>query len=59
MAGDLILDTSAVVAHLCGIATVTAQMQICVDAGKTLYLPLTAWGEHFSRIPGLSLLDWR
>ncbi|HVU37779.1 MAG TPA: PIN domain-containing protein [Opitutales bacterium] len=45
MAGDLILDTSAAVAHLRGIATVTAQMQACLAAGRTLYLPLTAWGE--------------
>ena len=45
MAGDLLLDTSAVVAHLRGIATVTAQMQTCLRAGNTLYLPLTAWGE--------------
>ena len=45
MAGDLVLDTSAAVAHLRGIATVTVQMQACLDAGKTLYLPLTVWGE--------------
>lgn len=56
MAGDLILDTSAAVAHLRGIATVTAQMQACLAAGRTLYLPRD---EHFLRISGLTLLDWR
>jgi tRNA(fMet)-specific endonuclease VapC len=45
VAGDLILDTSAVVAHLRGNAAVTAPMQACLNAGKTLYLPLTAWAE--------------
>ena len=45
MAGDLVLDTSVVVAHLRGIATVTLQMQACLDAGSALYLPLTVWGE--------------
>ncbi len=97
MVGDLILDTSAAVAHLRGIAPVTAQMQACLDAGKTLYpadgtadayarikqslaavgmmipendlwiaafalehsLPLATRDEHFTRIPGLSMLDWR
>jgi tRNA(fMet)-specific endonuclease VapC len=45
MAGDVILDTSAAVAHLRGVTAVTAQMQTCLNAGKTIYLPLTAWGE--------------
>ena len=45
MTGDLILDTSAVVAHLRGVAAVTARLQTRLRAQDTLYLPLTAWGE--------------
>jgi tRNA(fMet)-specific endonuclease VapC len=43
--GDVILDTSAVVAHLRGVASVTARLQTRLRAQETLYLPLTAWGE--------------
>jgi len=43
--GSLLLDTSAAVAHLRGVAAVTARMQSCLDANEVLYLPLTAWGE--------------
>ena len=45
MTGDVILDTSAVVAHLRGVSSVTAQLQTVLRAQETLYLPLTAWGE--------------
>lgn len=45
MTGDVILDTSAAVAHLRGVAAVTARMQTLLRAQETLYLPLTAWGE--------------
>jgi tRNA(fMet)-specific endonuclease VapC len=43
--GDVILDTSAAVAHLRGVAAVTARLQTLLRAQETLYLPLTAWGE--------------
>jgi tRNA(fMet)-specific endonuclease VapC len=43
--GDVILDTSAAVAHLRGVAAVTARLQAVLRAQQTLYLPLTAWGE--------------
>lgn len=45
MTGDVILDTSAAVAHLRGVAAVTARLQTLLRAQETLYLPLTAWGE--------------
>jgi tRNA(fMet)-specific endonuclease VapC len=43
--GDVILDTSAAVAHLRGVAAVTARLQTLLRAQETVYLPLTAWGE--------------
>jgi predicted nucleic acid-binding protein len=43
--GDLILDTSAVVAHLRGKPEATAPMRRALEEDRTLYLPLTAWGE--------------
>jgi predicted nucleic acid-binding protein len=43
--GDVILDTSVVVAHLRGVSSVTARLQAVLRAQETLYLPLTAWGE--------------
>ncbi len=45
MTGDVILDTSAAVAHLRGVAAVTARLQTLLRAQETVYLPLTAWGE--------------
>ena len=45
MTGDIVLDTSAVVAHLRGVASVTAQLRAKLRAQETVYLPLTAWGE--------------
>ena len=45
MTGDIVLDTSAVVAHLRGVATVTAKLQAALQGQGTLHLPLTAWGE--------------
>ena len=45
MTGDVILDTSAAVAHLRGVAAVTTRLQTLLRAQETLYLPLTAWGE--------------
>jgi tRNA(fMet)-specific endonuclease VapC len=41
----VILDTSAAVAHLRGVAAVTARLQTLLRAQETVYLPLTAWGE--------------
>jgi predicted nucleic acid-binding protein len=43
--GDILFDTSAAVAHLRGVASVTARLQAALSAQQTLYLPLTAWGE--------------
>jgi tRNA(fMet)-specific endonuclease VapC len=43
--GDLILDTSAVVAHLRGKPEATAHLRRALAEDRTLYLPLTAWGE--------------
>jgi tRNA(fMet)-specific endonuclease VapC len=43
--GDAILDTSAAVAHLRGVAAVTARLRAKLAAQETVYLPLTAWGE--------------
>ena len=45
MTGDVILDTSAVVAHLRGKPGATERLQNALQAGQTLYLPLIAWGE--------------
>jgi len=43
--GDVVLDTSAAVAHLRGVAAAKARLQAGLQAEATLYLPLTAWGE--------------
>lgn len=45
MTGDVILDTSAAVAHLRGVTAVTTRLQTLLRAQETIYLPLTAWGE--------------
>lgn len=45
MTGDAVLDTSAAVAHLRGVAAVTARLHAKLRAQETIYLPLTAWGE--------------
>ena len=42
---DAVLDTSAAVAHLRGVAAVTARLHAKLRAQETIYLPLTAWGE--------------
>lgn len=42
---DAVLDTSAAVAHLRGVAAITAQLHAKLRAQETIYLPLTAWGE--------------
>ena len=45
MTGDVVLDTSAAVAHLRGVAAAKARLQAGLQAEATLYLPLTAWGD--------------
>jgi len=43
--GDVVLDTSAAVAHLRGVVAVSTRLRAKLRAEETLYLPLTAWGE--------------
>ncbi len=62
MTGDAILDTSAAVAHLRGVAAVTARLRAKLAAQETVYLPLTAWGEllygaHHSGQPARELAN--
>ena len=45
MTGDAVIDTSAAVAHLRGVATVSGRLHSKLRAKETLFLPLTAWGE--------------
>jgi predicted nucleic acid-binding protein len=45
VSGDAVLDTSAAVAHLRGVTTVTARLHAKMRTRETIYLPLTAWGE--------------
>jgi hypothetical protein len=52
--GNVLLDTTIVVAHFCRDAILTTKLQ----QASLLYLPLAARDDHFKCVKGLKVLNW-